>query len=101
MSTADTKQRLEEIEKQKPHLVLLDIKMPDMDGIEVLKYIREKDKAVKVIMVTGKGPDDENALDTCRQFGVLDYIHKPLEIDSLEKKVLNELDEGAKNKSFK
>jgi len=75
-------------EKQKPNLILLDIKMPDMDGIEALRQIREKDKDVKVIMVTGKSPEDENAFNKCRQFGASDYIHKPLELDILEKTVM-------------
>jgi len=78
-------------EKQKPSLVLLDIKMVGIDGIETLKRIREKDKAVKVIMVTGKKPEEEQVFDKCRQLGALDYIHKPLELDELEKIVLKEL----------
>ncbi|MCM8782462.1 MAG: response regulator [Candidatus Omnitrophica bacterium] len=79
------------IETQRPSLILLDIKMPDMDGIETLKRIREKDKNVKIIMVTGKNPQDENAFEQCRKFGALDYIHKPLELDILEKTVMKEL----------
>lgn len=94
ITAANGKEALKLIEKQRPHLVLLDIQMPDMDGIETLKRIREADKEVKVIMVTGRNPQDEGAFEKCRCFGVLDYIHKPLEVDMLEKKVMKEFGHG-------
>ena len=76
------------LEEQKPHLVLLDIKMGGIDGIETLRRIREKDKDTKVIMVTGKKPDEEGSFDKCRELGASDYIHKPLELDELERVVM-------------
>ena len=76
------------LEEQRPQLILLDIKMVGMDGIETLKRIREKDKDAKVIMVTGKKPEEEGAFDRCRELGACDYIHKPLELDELERVVL-------------
>jgi DNA-binding response OmpR family regulator len=79
-------------DKQKPHLVLLDIKMDGIDGIETLKRIREKDKDVKVIMVTGRRPDEEQSFNKCREYGAMDYIHKPLDLNELEKVVLSALD---------
>jgi two-component system response regulator (stage 0 sporulation protein F) len=78
-------------EKQKPDLILLDIKMTGIDGIETLRQIREKDKLVKVIMVTGRKPEEENAFKRCSQLGVLHYVHKPLELNELENIVLKEL----------
>lgn len=84
---------LEEISKNRPDLVLLDIKMPDLDGIETLRRIKSMDEAINVIMVTGKKPDEENSFHRCRQFGALDYIHKPLQLDDLEKVVLKHLKE--------
>jgi two-component system response regulator (stage 0 sporulation protein F) len=87
---------LDLIEKQKPDLVLLDIKMNGMDGIETLGRIKEKNKGVNVIMVTGKKPEKEGAFDKCRQLGALDYIHKPLELDELERIVLNKLSQVTK-----
>jgi len=76
------------IERENPYLILLDIKMDNMDGIETLRRLREKDKKVKVIMVTGKKPDEDESFRQCRELGVLDYIHKPLQLDELERKVL-------------
>ena len=79
------------IEKHKPHLVLLDIKMAGIDGVETLRRLREKDKDTKVIMVTGKKPEEEESFDKCHQLNALDYIHKPLELDELERVVMKEL----------
>ena len=80
---------IDKVDKEKPQLVLLDIKMPDIDGVETLRRLKEKDKNIKVIMVTGRKPEEEGILDECRQLGALDYIHKPLELEKLEKIVLS------------
>jgi two-component system response regulator (stage 0 sporulation protein F) len=79
------------IKKQKSDLVLLDIRMDGIDGIETLRRIRESDKNAKVIMITGRKPEEEASFDKCRWLGAIDYIHKPLELDELEKMVLKEL----------
>lgn len=81
------------IEKQKPDLVLLDIKMAGLDGVETLRRIKETDKDIKVIMVTGRKPE-ESSFEKCKQLGALHYVHKPLELDELEKIVLKELFPG-------
>lgn len=83
------REALESIEKQKPDLVLLDIKMPGIDGIETLKRIKDKDKNMKVIMVTGKNAEED--IKICKGYGALAYIHKPLVLDELERTVLKEL----------
>lgn len=77
--------------KNKPDLVLLDITMPGIDGIETLRRIKEKDADAKVIMVTGKKPDEDASFDKSKESGAFDYVHKPLELDELEKIVLKEL----------
>jgi two-component system response regulator (stage 0 sporulation protein F) len=79
------------VEKEKPDLILLDIKMNGMDGVETLRRIKEMDKNAKAIMVTGKKPEENNSFDTCRELGALDYIHKPLQLEELERIVLSHL----------
>ncbi len=73
--------------KHLPDLTLLDIKMGDMDGIEVLKKIKEINIHALVIMLTGQMPEDNDAYKRCKELGAIDYIHKPLELDTLEKAV--------------
>lgn len=88
MTVSSGEEALRMIEEQRPHLILLDIKMVGMDGIETLRRIKEKDVDTKVIMVTGKKPEEEEAFDKCQELGALDYIHKPLELDELERVVM-------------
>jgi len=70
---------LNRIKKEKPDLVLLDIKMPRMDGIEALKRIKEIDKNIVVVMITGYGTPD-TAREAMR-LGAFDYVTKPLDIN--------------------
>lgn len=91
ISASSGEEALEILEKKKLNLILLDIRLTGIDGIETLKRIREKDKDTKVIMVTGRKPEEDAAFERCRQMGALDYIHKPLQLDELERKVITAL----------
>ena len=71
--------------KEKPELVLLDIKMKGMDGIATLKHLKEIDKNQKVIMVTAL--EDQDKMDEACRLGACDYITKPLVLDYLEQAV--------------
>lgn len=84
------KQALEIINVEHPHLVLLDVRMEQMSGVEVLKELRKIDQTTKVIMVSGV--EDEETIDEAKSLGVVGYIHKPLVLEELEKIVLAELD---------
>ncbi|MFH1292650.1 MAG: response regulator, partial [Pseudomonadota bacterium] len=73
---------LEIFKKEKPDIVLLDIKMPGMDGIEVLKKIKEESKETQVIIMTGHG-GVETAIEALKE-GAFGYIQKPVSYDELE-----------------
>lgn len=79
---------LDIVDTFKPGLILLDVKLTGIDGIETLARIRQKDKDVKIVMVTGKKPDEEDALEKCRSLGISNYVHKPLVLDELERIVM-------------
>ncbi|MFP3868391.1 MAG: sigma-54-dependent transcriptional regulator [Desulfobacteraceae bacterium] len=81
-TAADGKQALESIAAATPAVVLLDIKMPGPDGVEVLKIIRQEYPRIQVIMITGY-PDIEVAVE-CMKLGAVDYLVKPFRIDELE-----------------
>lgn len=66
-------------------VVVLDVKMPGMDGVETLQRIKEAHPLVEVIMLTGHGTV-ETAIDGMR-FGAFDYLLKPCEIDALMQKI--------------
>lgn len=91
ITASSGEEALEMIAKDKPKLILLDIKMSGMDGIETLTEIKKRDSSIKVVMVTGKKPEEEESFNRCRELGALAYVHKPLELDELERIVLKEL----------
>ena len=68
-------------EKEKPDIVITDIKMPGMDGIEVLKKIKDLNADTEVIIITGHG-DIENAIEALKH-GASDYINKPIRDEAL------------------
>ena len=68
--------------EQRPALVLTDLVLPDIDGIEVLRRILQLDRRVPVIMMTAYGTVDSSV--RALQAGAYDYIQKPLNLDELE-----------------
>ena len=75
---------------QKNHdveVVILDVKMPGMDGIETLKQIKSKHPLVEVIMLTGHATV-ESAIDGMK-LGAFDYLMKPCDMDQLIAKVMD------------
>ena len=70
-----------------PDVVLLDFRMPGMDGIEVLKIIKKIDPSIEVIMLTGHG--DVSSVEEAIRNGAYEYIMKPLDIGELIIKINN------------
>lgn len=88
----DGPQGLEIISSSKIDAVLCDIKMPKMDGIEVLTNIAKDQPEVPVIMISGHG-DIETAVDSLKK-GAFDYIQKPLDLNRLLVTLRNALDKS-------
>ena len=72
---------LEKLKKGTVHVVVLDVKMPGMDGIETLQQIKRQFPLVEVIMLTGHATV-ESAIDGLKS-GATDYLMKPTDIDDL------------------
>ncbi|THB78828.1 MAG: sigma-54-dependent Fis family transcriptional regulator [Desulfobacteraceae bacterium] len=81
---------LKQIENRSPDIVLLDIWMPGMDGIETLKEIKEEYPSLPVVMITGHG-SIESAVDATKS-GAYDFLEKPLSIDKVIVTINNALD---------
>ncbi len=80
-------QALMEIKVEKPKLVLLDERMPGMDGLVVLKKIKEFDETVKVVLLTGI--QDADIVNEAMRLGAADYINKPCDLEKLEALILS------------
>jgi two-component system, response regulator, stage 0 sporulation protein F len=72
---------LEIVRKEKPDLVLLDMKIPGMDGLEILRHIRTIEPETKVIMMTAYGELD--LIKEASVLGALTHFTKPFDIDEL------------------
>ncbi len=83
-------QGLEKIKNNDYDLVLCDIKMPKMDGVEVLEAVKKIKPEIPIVMISGHG-DMETAIQTMR-LGAFDYISKPPDLNRLLNTVRNALD---------
>ena len=82
LTASDGAEALRTVKAERPHLLLLDVMMPKMDGLEVLRQVRAIDPTVGVIMVTGV--NEEAMGRKAMALGAFDYIVKPLDLPYLE-----------------
>jgi len=76
--------------QEHPDLILLDVRMEEMTGVEFLRKMREQGNHTKVIMVSGI--EDEEIVEEAKGLGILGFIHKPLILGELQKVVMKELE---------
>ena len=98
----DGLQGIEKIKNEDYDLVLCDIKMPKMDGVEVLEAVKKIKPEIPMVMISGHG-DLETAVNTMR-LGAFDYISKPPDLNRLLNTVRNALDKKqlvVENKNLK
>jgi DNA-binding NtrC family response regulator len=72
---ADGAETIDLLSKGKYDVILLDVHMPKMDGIEVLKYMSQRKIFSRLIMLTGDG--DPHVISQCAKYGAIDYLTKP------------------------
>ena len=80
------------IRQWSPDVVLLDLQMPGMNGLEALKIIKQMDETIEVIILTGRG--DESSHEQGLTGGAFEYIMKPVDIEEL----LIRIDKAKKNR---
>ena len=76
---------IEAVERHRPQVVLLDLQLPDLSGLDVLKKIRAGSPGSEVIMLTGHGSID-TAIEAIRE-GAFDYVGKPCPLEELEVRI--------------
>ena len=87
------------LRKQDFDVAVLDLKMEEMDGIEVLKIFKKMDPRLVVIMLTGHG--SEQAAREGIEFGAFDYLTKPCELEELLAKIKEAYQERNRNQTAK
>ena len=84
-TTVSPKQALDIVDQESFDAVVLDLKMPEMDGLEVLKKIKEKNPDIQVILLTGHATVQKGI--EAMKLGAMDLIEKPVDIATLTEKI--------------
>ena len=81
----DGEEALSFVEDQEPDVMVLDLKMPGIDGMEVLRQVRNAYPKIQVIILTGHGTEKHE--EEAKRLGAFDYLEKPVNLDVLVKKM--------------
>lgn len=76
------KDALDIIQKTKPHLIFLDLKMPGMSGLDVLQWMYSNSFETDVVIITALPQDHFEQV--ARQYGIRNYLRKPFDVDVVE-----------------
>jgi len=77
--------------KEAPDLILLDIKMPNMDGFEACKILKDNDKTKDIPIIFVSGLDSKLIRQKCFQLGAVNYLNKPLNLANLRSTIENHI----------
>jgi len=95
----DGESALNLIKEEEPEVMILDLKMPGIDGIEVLKRVKQTNPQIEVIILTGHGSEVDR--QRCLELGAFAYLEKPVDVNLLSetiKKANEKIKEGKQNK---
>jgi DNA-binding response OmpR family regulator len=81
----DGEEALSFVEDQEPDVMVLDLKMPGIDGMEVLRQVRRAYPKIQVIILTGHGTEKDE--EEAKRLGAFEYLEKPVNLDVLVKKM--------------
>jgi CheY-like chemotaxis protein/cytidylate kinase len=77
----DGESALRMVEDDEPEVIILDLRMPGIDGIEVLRRVKKSHPQIEVIILTGHGSEEDRK--TCMELGAFAYLQKPVDIEAL------------------
>ena len=84
---ASAAQARESIVRQRPDLILMDVMMPDQDGISFTRELRGDPKTSDIPIIVVSGLADAGTLNDALLFGAVDYMVKPIDVDALQSKI--------------
>jgi two-component system, OmpR family, response regulator CpxR len=88
---------LDILQDEEPEVMVLDLKMPGIDGIEVLKKVKAEHPQIEVIILTGHGSEKDR--DLCMELGAFAYLEKPVDIKELSKEMKTAYEKIQQNKT--
>ena len=91
----DGESALNLIKEDEPEVMIVDLKMPGIDGLEVLRKVKETRPEIEVIILTGHGHEEDREL--CMKLGAFAYLQKPLDINELSE-IINKANEKIRQK---
>jgi DNA-binding response OmpR family regulator len=77
----DGESALRMVEDDEPDVIILDLRMPGIDGMEVLRRVKKSRPRIEVIILTGHGSEEDRTL--CLELGAFAYLQKPVDIEAL------------------
>ncbi len=92
------KKAKEAIAAQKPDLILMDVMMPEQDGISLTRELRADPKTADVPIIVVSGLADAGTLNDALLFGAVDYLVKPIDLDALGTKIERALSAASRRK---
>jgi two-component system, OmpR family, response regulator CpxR len=95
----DGESALDIIREDEPDVMILDLKMPGIDGIEVLKRVKRTNPKIEIIILTGQGSEADR--EQCMKLGAFAYLEKPVDVNVLSetiKKANEKIKQGRENK---
>lgn len=95
----DGESALNMVEEEEPEVMILDLKMPGIDGFEVLRKVKTSRPDIEIIILTGHGSEADRQI--CMELGAFAYLHKPVDIDVLSKTLKEANEKVQKLKSNK
>jgi DNA-binding response OmpR family regulator len=84
-SASSGEEALKSVGDNIPDIIVLDLKMPGIDGMEVLRRVKQYFPQIQVIILTGHGSDKDEA--EARRLGAFDYLRKPVDIEHLVNRI--------------
>ena len=96
LSFVDPVKGLEAVQRQRPDIVLLDLRMPNLGGMEVLERIVEMDRSIDVLLLSAH--DSAEAAVEAIQKGASDYLIKPFDVARLRERVARLVEEGLRRR---
>jgi YesN/AraC family two-component response regulator len=81
----DGESALNLVKEDEPEVIIVDLKMPGINGLEILRKVKETRPEIEVIVLTGHGNEEDRKL--CMELGAFAYLQKPLDINVLSETI--------------